>query len=116
MNDYRHGILTRISTELEGVEWQELPEGVRDFIGHYETLSPHIEYPLYLFTQLGEWQLIIGFGDTDPYMWDGTIYWQIQRDYSTSDYYSGEIANGSPRYVLWTLFDQLNEELKKGAN
>jgi hypothetical protein len=86
-------------------------------LGNFGELKAHVEYPAYVFSELGNgWQLVLGFGDTDPNLWDGVLSWQLQRDYDTHDYYDGEINNGSPRYVLWSLFEQLEELLKKGAN
>ena len=119
MNDYRYGILDRISTELADIDWVELPDDVREFTGEFGKLEiSHEDRHGYLFIQLGKYQLIIGFGDTDPYMWDGTIYWSFSIDFATDVFYSGEIRNGSSRYVIWELFDQLNEQLKikNGAN
>jgi hypothetical protein len=51
-------------------------------------------------------------------MWDGILSWSIQKDYNTyPDYFQGEITNGSPDYVVWTLFEQLAEQVEKlGAN
>lgn len=116
--DYRYLILDNIKEELEGISWVELPDLTRDFIGHFGTLNVSIEYPLYLQTELPNgYQIVLGFGDENPEMWNGVLYWQIQKDYDTHPlYFSGEMANGSPFYVLWCLFEQLEEALKKGSN
>jgi hypothetical protein len=115
--DYRHYILEEIRTELTELDWVELPDLTKEFLDSFSKLSAHIEYPEYLFCEFPNgWQLILGFGDSNPDMWNGTLYWQIQKDYETTDYYAGQMNNGSPRFILWSLFENLEEQLKKGAN
>lgn len=118
MRDYRRDILEHLTTELKELDWVELPENTRDLTGSFSRLDPYIQYPEYLQTDLGNgYQLVLGFGDTSPDMWEGVLYWSIQKDNETSPvYYQGEANNGSPRYVLWTLFEDLEEQLKKEAN
>ena len=113
MSNYRLNILERLQTELRGVEWVELPDHIRDLTGNYSQLDPTIEHPLYLNLFLGHgFELILGFGDEDPDMWNGVLYWQITDGIAGNDFY-GEITNGSPRYVVWELLDQFNEQLKE---
>jgi hypothetical protein len=112
-HDYRIEILRNLSGEFEQVDWVELPDPVRDLTGNFSRLEPTIEYPQYLNIWLGHgYEITLGFGDEDPYMWNGVLYWQITDGIETN-FFSGEIANGSPRYVLWELFDQFNEQLKE---
>jgi hypothetical protein len=113
MNDYRRSILERLETELKGIEWEELPDHVRDLTGNFSRFEPTLEYPEYLNLFLGlGFELILGFGDEAPDMWNGVLYWQITDGIAKNDFY-GEITNGSPRYVLWELFHQFNEQLKE---
>jgi len=115
VNDYRSEIVGRLATELTNLDWIELPDMVREHLGYFTELTTHLEQGYTLAELPNGKELIIGFGDTAADMWDGTIYWQLQHD-SGLGHYSGEITNGSPRYVLWSLFEQLEEALKKGAN
>lgn len=112
-HDYRIEILRNLQGEFEQVDWVELPDQVRDLTGNFSRLEPTVEYPAYLNVWLGHgFDIVLGFGDEDPYMWDGTLYWQIGDGIETN-YFHGQIRNGSPRYVLWELFDQFNEQLKE---
>jgi hypothetical protein len=115
--DYKHYILEEIRTELTNLDWVEFPDLTREFLGNFTKLSAHIEYPEYLFCEFPNgWQLILGFGDSSPDMWDGVLYWQLQRDYETTDYHAGQMNNGSPRFILWCLFEELEEQLKGAKN
>lgn len=116
MNDYRLDILKRLDGILGDVEFLELPDDTREFFGSYDKLETWIEYPEYLGVLLPKnYQLVIGFGDENPTYWNGIIYWSVSSDFNTDIYFSGEITNGSPEYVVWQLFYQLNEQLKKKA-
>ena len=117
MNDYRLDILKRLETELAEVEWQELPDTTREFLGFYDKLETWIEYPEYLGATIKkDFQLIVGFGDENPTYWDGTLYWSFSKDFNTDVFFSGEIRNGSPEYVVFELFYQLNEQIKEKGN
>jgi hypothetical protein len=117
MEDYRLDILRRLQTILADVEFLELPDDTREFLGSYDKLETWIEYPAYLGATIKtDYQIILGFGDANPTYWDGTLHWSFSKDFTTTPFFSGEIRNGSPEYVIWELFYQLNEEIKKGAN
>jgi len=116
MEQYRIEILENIRTEISPLLWEELPELTREFFGVFGKVNPWKQYPEYLGVELNDYQLIIGFGDSNPDYWDGTIFWSISKDFATDNFYSGEIRNGSPKYILWELFADLEEQLKKGAN
>jgi hypothetical protein len=113
MNDYQKGILDGLFTELAETEGQELPwETVKHLDLHLGNLKPVLEYPMYLNCELGHLNLVLGFGDDDPEYWNGTIYAYIHNADET-EFYQIEIRNGSPRYVLWELFNELNEQIKE---
>lgn len=115
MANYRYDILDRLAKELKGTYWEELPDLVRDLTGNFSELEPTIEHPLYLNVFLGNgWDLVLGFGDENPEMWNGLLHWYLD-DETESIFFEGEITNGSPKFVVWELFDQINEKLK-GAN
>ena len=117
MEDYRLDILKRLETILADVEFLELPDDTREFFGSYDKLETWLQYPEYLGVLLPKnYQLIIGFGDENPTYWDGTIYWSVSVDFNTDVFYSGEIRNGSPEYVIFELFYQLNEQIKEAGN
>lgn len=119
MRDYRRRILEDIGTVLATVLWEELPEDTREFLGVYDKLAVEIEYPEFLQTEFPKtFELVIGFGDQNPDFWDGTIYWSIRNEFDQDPRveFFGEIRNGSPEYVVWELFNDFNEQIKKGAN
>jgi hypothetical protein len=117
MNDYRREILGNLKADIEGVYWVELGDMTREFLGYYETLKGYTTIEDgYIITELpNDYELVIGFGDTEAEFWNGVLYWQIYND-TKLGHYSGEITNGSPRFIFWTLFEQLEEALSKKGN
>ena len=114
MNEYRLEIIKRLQTELQGLEWIELPVRVMEAT-NFIKLNPILEYPEYLNCELGNGlNLVLGLGDENPIMWNGVIYGYIHNE-NESKSYQIQINNGSPRYVIWELFDKFNE-LLRGAN
>jgi len=115
MNEYQKGILDGLYAELKETGGQELPwETVKYLDLNLGNLNPVIEYPMYLNCELSHLNLVLGFGDEDPTYWDGTIHAYIHNADET-EFYQIEIRNGSPKYVIWELFNKFNE-LLKGAN
>ena len=117
MEDYRLDILKRLETILADVEFLELPDDTREFFGSYNKLETWIEYPEYLGATIKtDYQIILGFGDENPTYWDGLLHWSFSKDFNTDVFFSGEIRNGSPEYVIFELFYQLNEQIKEAGN
>jgi len=125
----REVLLDDILAEFRKVEPIELPENVLAYFAHPDKVAEtpyhmagelfrdmyHEERFGYLNISWGEWQIVIGYGDQNSsVMWNGILAWSITKDYNTyPTYFDGEITNGSPDFVVWSLFAQLSEQIEK---
>lgn len=116
----RKVLLDDILAELVKVEPIELPENVLDYFGKFDKFTDghHEDRFGYIEVSRGEWQIVLGYGDRDgSRMWNGVWSWSVQKGYDTHPtYFQGEINNGSPDFVVWTLFEQLSEQIKAVSN
>lgn len=111
-------ILDNILNEFGKVEPIELPENVLKHFGGVGipfTDMYHEERFGYINVAWGQWQIVLGYGDRDgSKMWNGVLSWSIQKGYDTHpNYFDGEITNGSPDFVVWSLFEQLSEQIEE---
>jgi len=122
-------ILENILNEFRKIGLIELPENVLVYFADPDKVAEtpyhmagelfkdmyHEDRLGYINVSWGKWNIVLGYGDRNgSEMWDGVWSWSVQYDYNTyPDYFSGEINNGSPDYVVWTLFAQLSEQVEK---
>ena len=64
----------------------------------------------YMWIEFGDFEITLGFGDTEPNMWNGVVYWQLNT-LDGQGLYEGEINNGSPSFILWELFSAIASNL-----
>jgi hypothetical protein len=111
----RKVLLDDILEEFRNQDGQGCPDNISELFGEFQGFTDmyHEDRFGYVNVSWGEWQIVIGYGDRDgSTMWDGFWSWSVQKNYDTyPDYFAGEITNGSPDFVVWTLFAQLSEQI-----
>jgi hypothetical protein len=119
MEKYEKQILENLEAEFKARSVVELPELVRVTLFKSEWFASIEERGAYLsvhttdneFNILSE--VIIGFGETGGNgsgHWAGNLHWEAYLN--GVQYGFGTVANGSPNYVVWELFDSLDEQLR----
>jgi len=118
MENFEKDILDNLITEFKEVEAEELGEAVISFFGGLPQIIIEDKFG-YVSIYGNEKELSIGFGEQGGNgkrsMWSGVLYWQLT-EHDTNQIGQGEIANGSPFYVLHKLFEALTIYLEEKGN
>jgi hypothetical protein len=118
MQNFEIDILANLITEFKEIEAEELGEAVISFFGGLPTIYLENKFG-YVSIYGNEKEIILGFGEQggngQRSMWSGQLYWQLT-EHDTHQIEQGEIANGSPFYVLHKLFEALTAYLEEKGN
>jgi len=119
MENYERDTLKNLYEYHKQIDWIELPENISEFF----TQIPSVEIDergLTIIVSGDNREISLGFGEYGGMgeMWDGLLYWQIY-DHNDNESrffeFGEEVANGSPKFVWHTIYQNLSDHIANGG-
>jgi hypothetical protein len=119
MENWERDTLKNLYEFHKQIDWIELPENIAEFF----TKIPSVEIDergLTIMVSGDNREIILGFGEYGGVgeMFDGKLYWQIydnNADETRFYEFGEEIANGSPKFVWHTIYNELSKHIAVGG-